>query len=352
MRVHYILLALAALPVLPAQAAVNFCVATSANLRDALNTARSDGEDNGIRLRSGTYTTLAGAAFAATVNDNHSIVISGGWSGTNCTSQAQDPSLTVLQAATGTTSRVLQIDAGSQTQSEISITNLTLRNGSAPVNGYGGCLQLTSPGQGLRVERTIFEGCKATQGTGGALHVDGPLLRVSGNLITDNTSRRAAVSLNVRNTGAGYFNNNTVTGNLPSGTSGQAIGLLAVTGIEARIWFSNNIIWGNNPGTTNFDFDIGQASNVFSYNHLGSYIGATGVQSVGATFGDPGFTSGSLPQLAPSSICRDSGTNHPSGGTPAQDLLGRNRPQGPAIDRGAFEALFIDRIFAAGFESN
>lgn len=350
MRLHCILLALVAMTALPAQAAVNFCVATSTNLRDALNTARSDGEDNGIRLRSGTYTTLQGAAFAATISDNHSIAISGGWSGANCSSQAQDPGLSVLQADPGAASRVLQLEGGVQNQYELSLNNLTLRNGTAPFNGFGGCLLLTALAQNLRVERLIFEGCKAMNGTGAAMHVDGLLMRVSGNLVTDNTSRRAAVSLNVRDGGWGYFNNNTVTGNLSAGATGTAIGLLAVTGTGGRIWFGNNIISGNNPGTTNYDLDIGQADNVFSYNHLGNAIGDAGPQSVGTTFGDPGLTGGSLPQLAPGSICRDSGTNNPTGGTPAQDLLGRNRPQGPRTDRGAFEALFIEAIFTDGFD--
>lgn len=39
--------------------------------------------------------------------------------------------------------------------------------------------------------------------------------------------------------------------------------------------------------------------------------------------------------------------NNPTGGTPAQDLLGRNRPR---TGRGAFEALFIDAIFADSFD--
>ncbi|MCQ4167366.1 choice-of-anchor Q domain-containing protein [Tahibacter harae] len=352
MRLHTILTVLAALSALPAQAATNFCVGTSAELRAALNDVKTDGDDNGIRLRSGTYTTLPGTAFTTTATDNHSITITGGWAGAGCSSQSQDPSLTVLQADPGSASRVLQITGGVLNQYEISLNNLTLRNGDAPVNGYGGCLLLTAQEQNLRVERLIFEGCRATLGTGAALHVDGMLMRVSGNLVTDNTSRRAAVSLNVRDGGWGYVNNNTVTGNLSAGATGTALGLLAVTGVGGRIWFSNNIIWGNNPGTTNFDLDIGLADTVFSYNHLGNAIGNTGPQSVGTTFGDAGFTGGSLPQLAPGSMCRDSGTNNPTGGTPAQDLLGRNRPQGPKTDRGAFEALFIEAIFSDDFDLN
>lgn len=77
---------------------------------------------------------------------------------------------------------------------------------------------------------------------------------------------------------------------------------------------------------------------------------ASSPQSVGTTYGGAGFTGGSLPPLAPGSMCRDSGINNPIGGTPAQDLLGRNRPQGPETDRGAFEALFIDAIFADSFD--
>lgn len=114
------------------------------DLQTALDTARTNGQDDMIYLQTGTYdASTAGAAafeYGPTSNDNMAVILSGGWD-SGYTSQSEDPSLTLLDG--GNNSRVLEIVADS-TGIYITFTleNLTVQNGKS-VNVGGGIYAYT-----------------------------------------------------------------------------------------------------------------------------------------------------------------------------------------------------------------
>jgi hypothetical protein len=109
------------------------------DLQTALDTARTNGQDDMIYLQTGSYdaSTSGAAAFeyGPTSNDNMAVTLSGGWN-SDYTSQSDDPSLTLLDG--GNDSRVLEIVADS-TGITITFTleNLTIQNGQSSNVGGG-----------------------------------------------------------------------------------------------------------------------------------------------------------------------------------------------------------------------
>lgn len=151
-------------------------VSTSAELQAALDTARTNGEDDEIHLNSGTYTTSGGPfTYGTASNDNHSITISGGWSVSNPGFQSADPNLTILDGNNLT--QVLQIDANATgVDITFNIENLSIKNGylNSGTGGAGIFANTGTSGQGsihLTIDNCLFQNNNTSGGySGGAIY--------------------------------------------------------------------------------------------------------------------------------------------------------------------------------------
>jgi hypothetical protein len=120
------------------------------DLQTALDTARTNLEDDTIYLQTGTYdASTAGAQtfeYGSTSNDSMAVTLSGGWN-TDFTSQSDDPSLTLLDG--GDNSRVLEIVADSAgIDITFTLENLTIQNGYTATLGGGIYTFSGTPGSG------------------------------------------------------------------------------------------------------------------------------------------------------------------------------------------------------------
>lgn len=340
--------------VFPALAA-QFCVRSAAELSTALTTAQDNQQDDEIRLRSGTYLLPTGTVFTALVTDNRGLTISGGWGGATetCTGQSSNALNTILQRSAGTPGRVMFLRGGSAVTTEISIRNLSMKYGEAPINGTGGCLDMQSQGQMLRLERVLLQDCLAPLGDGGGAYLSGLQIKVLGNLVQNSEAKRGG-GLYVRvgsGSGDAYINNNTVTANMAVGQSGQGGGLQVFVDGGAQASLANNIAWNNSTGTDRYDVKVeGSGSTSSGNDHIDELGGTFTTGAVNRTTGSPGFVAVQDFRLTAASPCRDSGQAAAAGGVTPLDLVGALRPQGARVDRGAFEFVVSEAIFRGDFE--
>jgi len=127
------------------------------DLQTALDTARTNGEDDTIYMQTGTYdASSSGAAtfeYGTVSNDNMSVTLSGGWN-VDFTSQSDDPSLTLLDG--GNDSRVLEIRADATGVDIIfTLENLTIQNGYSTGLGGGIYANTGSPGSSGSIDLTV-----------------------------------------------------------------------------------------------------------------------------------------------------------------------------------------------------
>ncbi|MFZ0034837.1 MAG: right-handed parallel beta-helix repeat-containing protein [Sedimentisphaerales bacterium] len=116
-----------------------FEVTNSTELQAALNSARTNGEDDTIKLLAATYTTTGSSfSYGTASNDNHSVTLSGGWNA-KFTAQVDDPYATKLDG--NDVNPVLQILANAAgVNITFTIENVTILDGytrSSDVSGAG-----------------------------------------------------------------------------------------------------------------------------------------------------------------------------------------------------------------------
>ena len=328
------LLALLALLVaVPTQAHV-FCVSDSATLATALSIARSNGEDDIVRLVRGTY---VGAGFSFNSSEALGLEISGGYDA-GCASSDHDASHTVLDA--GGLRQVLE----TYTPGAVSLAYLTVQNGVQ--NGSsGGGLQLGGSGAGSAVtlRNLIVRNNSSDYAVGRAVvYVDGEV-RLENNLFVGNSAPgSAALYIYAAMPGSVYLINNTFNANAATSAGNAAVYLNSVgSGVNAYV--SSNIFWGNNA-----DMDFGFfAENVqLSNNDIGILSGSAAGSS-GNVSVDPGFKAADDWHLRPDSPLRDAGLLNPPGGLPSFDIEGQPRSYNASVDMGAYQ--HGDRIFADNF---
>lgn len=340
------------LPLWPAQAVV-YCVHDVTELTTALDAAGDNQQDDEIRIRSGDYAAPVGIPFIASVTDARSLHISGGWSGSNgaCSTRIENATATELRRTDSGNGRIFYIAGGSAAGATITLSNLLLFNGQSISGFAGGCLFMGSSGQPLRVERVIALGCRATSADGGGMYLSGPQLTVTGSLFRGGQANRGGglyLQVNGSN-GVANVVNNTFFGNAAL-QSGQGSGLQILTSAGAQANLANNILWNNDAQSGRADLNIEAGSlAVSSFDHIDRYSGSFAIPPIGTTSGDPAFQSTATPIPRQESVCRDSGLATPPGGAPTVDLLGKARPQGAGLDRGAYEFVPPDSIFADGF---
>lgn len=367
-----LLLVAGALGVGQAPAAV-FCVATGDALASALQTAASNNQDDEIHVRDGTLTRsgISGTVprweykTTGSVDGTRSLLISGGW--TDCSTQVQDATLTVLDAQYQGSTLHFAMDSSS---GSIRVTNLTLTRGLHYGNSLGGPafaanLGVFAPTATLTVKLdhlVVVSGEATTDdnvvggiqvyGSGAAMTID-----VSNNVIAYNSAMKwAGLFVNVED-GTVTVNNNSIFGNSASGDSMYVLGVgFALLNSTGHSYVANNVIVTNTRGNgAAADFQNLTANSYLRNNHIGvSNYNVVPSYNLNPTTGDPGWTiTGIYPTPNAVSKLRDSGTNAPFGGVGTFDVAGNPRIANATVDRGAVEAAPnapSDRIFADGFQ--
>jgi hypothetical protein len=146
---------------------VTFCVGDATALQNALMTANSNGEDDIVKIKPGTYAGGSGVAFAYSTSQSDAITISGGWvdlSIFDCVLQIGDPTDTVLSGSD--VRPVLQM-SGSGTSADMTLENLTIRDGNGAE--FGGLRMSSGNFFGdLLVDRVYFVDNVSATFNGGA----------------------------------------------------------------------------------------------------------------------------------------------------------------------------------------
>jgi hypothetical protein len=157
--------------------AYTFLVTNSTQLQNALNTARTNGEDDEIRLTYGTYNATGPFTYGTASNDNHSVTLSGGWNPLIPGFQSNDAEATVLDG--NNLNPVLQIDANAASVNiTFNIENLTIENGYARSADYAGAGILAFAGSNgninLTLNNCVMQNNNADNGkSGGAIYSEG-----------------------------------------------------------------------------------------------------------------------------------------------------------------------------------
>lgn len=327
-------------------AADTFCVATAAQLEGALIVAGLNGEDDEIRLRSGTYTSPSSVGFRYLPapdgpDESSHLAISGGWSGSGCTRYGSLAQATVLKGAFGPVLRLVAQGGG-----KYEISNLTITQGASGP-GVGALDVRTAANQGplVALERARFVG---NQGFAALQIETDKSIRVIGSLFAENLlTLGGGGSAIVRRTGT-VGNPAVVILNTVTANAATHAGFF--TGLRLENWGTDetvivdNIFWGNQGG----DVLLFGPIEPFSFNDFGVVDGVwTGTGNLSV---DPEFVS--LPagdyRLRSGSPMIDSGINTGLVYPPEWDLLGQSRPLS-SYDRGAYE--YHPPLFADGFES-
>ena len=358
-------LALTLLAAAPAAGAADFCAATAEALQQHLDSASANAQPDLVRIAAGTYVAPENGFIynAQAITEPHALVLEGGWTGNGndpCgTPPVGDPLLTVLDG--GGPERIMWMRLS--TTSQLTVRWLSFENG-----GDGG-LQIDAPftaeftGE-VVVENNAFIGNTGIAGGGLSANLQpfgtGALLRVAGNLFVDNhatddsgAARIWGVASPPGTTAARlHVIGNTVLWNTTAATGEVARGGLEIAGSDLvdRV-VANNLLWDN----ASADLALFSASGwVLLHNDVQDTIGFEAAVDVGNLSVDPGLQScaGCAPwALAEDSPLVDAGA-HPLSADlwtlPTQDLAGRARVAGMAVDIGALELAVA--VFADGFE--
>jgi hypothetical protein len=337
----------------PVASAATFCVNSMVALQAAMDTAKSNGEDDTIRMLAGNY------AFGARMlsKEPHSIRIVGGY-GTACIVPTGETTTLSGEGVVRPISIYNRFGA-------IEVSRLTFVNGlGGDEFGGAGGMALFSDSGNIRVELNRFIFNRSDVGDSGALIAitEGGELVIRNNLFFGNSAPAVgAATLIQNNDGTAFVSSNTIYGN--QSDNGSQFGSPVAGGLQLGVWntdgqtngarfqLSNNIIWGN---TGNGAVDMRTESpNVRFANDIGSVGGAEAVPIASAMEQNvaPGFASCAFPcfnfELTRNSPLVDAGLDNPAGGSTTSDLAGKPRTIGPFIDIGAFEN---DLLFADGFE--
>lgn len=347
--------------------AATFCATNALELSTALNDAAGNGEDDVIRVATGTYDgggihdfDYAPAAFEGG-DVGTSLVVEGGYTPffDNPCGQilVEDPLLTILDG--GDVRRALELHV--REGSDITIRLLTFANGtpSADPFFYGGGLSYRALGGGdgsLTIERNAFLANHAHSGGGLAVYQATAALRVINNLFISN-SADACGAAHVRKVDgpapfdAAFITNNTVIGNTRTTTGVGGGGGICAYVEDSDMFLYNNNLWGNDLNDLYLD---GPGNLSVRNNNFEVRDGVEPSLEVGNISVEPVYEGGLLDFTpARTSPLVDAGLTggDPDGGPwylTEFDLRAKARLVGPDVDIGAYEN---ERIFTNGFET-
>lgn len=334
---------------IPSEAAT-WCVGTAEELRDALFASRDNGQHDTIRLKPGTYEpTDGGVAFAFNNTEDFDLTLEGGYTsvvGNPCFLPLQGPAATVLSGAGSR--RVLQFLGQAGTSGNITIRNLTVRNGNSAADG-GGMIVGGASGYlgGVTLDRLIVRNNVAAT-FGGGIIGSGTSFTISNSLLTLNEcgSSSCAMSLTV-NESSGTVRTRVIGNTIVINTcsDGDCIAGGVRVGGSARAQIANNAFGFNAHADVRLDTATDLLNNRYDA-RTGQVpaIDAGNLVGVDARFADPLSLDF---RLHVSSPLIDGGID----GLPLGpfDLDRMNRLDGPRPDIGAYE--FPNALFRHGFES-
>ncbi|MFC3193611.1 right-handed parallel beta-helix repeat-containing protein [Marinicella sediminis] len=235
------LLSLTSLPV----AAAEFCVGTATELRNALNIASGNNQDDDIRVELGVFASN-GSTFQYNETQGFDLRISGGWIDffdNDCGIQSPNQPLGTILDGSETT-RALYIRASGD--ADIEVTNLTFRNGVSSQSGGGlNIVRVNNLNSGeVTIANNVFISNQATFGS--AMSVSSAdTFHLRNNLVIDNNALvRYAVQVVQNDANGIYFNNNTVTGNT-SDLLDESGGVYLSTSGSSNLLVANNVLNGN-----------------------------------------------------------------------------------------------------------
>jgi hypothetical protein len=340
--------------------AASFCVGSSTELKNALQTASSNGEADSIRIESGVYAgNSATIAFAYATSQDFALLIAGGYESNPpsqmCYRQHRQPSETILTGSNAR--RVMQLFGTGGTHGDISLSNLTIRDGYTSGAGYIGGLDVGGAAGfsgDVKVSHVIFEHNTSTHSGSGGMRIgsDGGQVAVRDNLFLHNrcNSSNCAFSATVNypssSTARAFFGNNTIVANTCTQGALSCACTGARTGGSARSVIYNNAFAFNGNGDLCLQ---GGPAELFN-NAVGPISGTPDIESGTVIAPDPGFVNpfgfDYRPALA-SPLVNQGTDEFPIS---LDDLDGHDRVSDGAVDIGAYENG--DRIFTDGFEDS
>lgn len=356
------LCACATLLIAQAAHAATFCVSTSSQLQDALTEAGSNGADDVIRIKTGTYDIaipFVAVAFTYETSENFDVTLQGGWAGNGdaCSRRSLNPASTVL---TGSGSKaVLWMSGAPGSRGDMIVQQLTIRDGNSTDYGagmrIGGNSGLTGFEGDLIVERVYFDNNNTDAWAAGLAVETGGGVRVRDNVFRSNSCGVNACAgelfafaddaVEVRQT----FGNNTLVGNVcnDDASSSCTTGGFLINGwidYMPRTSVHNNL-FALNDGN---DLQLIQDSHVdVMYNNINQMSGIAESDFGNLHVINPHFVSlldDDFRLLGDSPMRNAGGNGFPYG---ADDFDGAARVQEGRVDIGAFE---YDGIYAGGFE--
>lgn len=344
--IHAIVAAVCAIAMSTPASAANFCVGTRAQAQAALDASVNNGQVDVIRFRTGVIDVFSTLDYdSSQPADNLSLTLTGGFN-SDCSARSGETALDGNSVA-----QILQLEI--RDAQSVTIDRLTFMRGRNTSYGanVSAVLYDTTASPSLRIDNSVFLSGESdgTDTSAGGLYVSGAgTLRIRNNLFVGNMAEGApAMSINLN--GNGYITGNTITGNVVTDASGDAMYVRGASA-QTEIWLTNNILWANDADRDLYlqgEDVIGLTRNdIGSRNTVGLLPGSINNVSVDPQFAPCGFLCYSKP-LKRSSPLVDAGTNTPEGGMPLIDLFGADRTVGPAVDIGAYE---LDILFEDGFQ--
>lgn len=334
----------------PASAA-DFCVATSTELQAALDSAGDNGEDDTIRLITGTYVVPPGGFYYYS-SEPYGLNIEGDYEEFMSDCARFTPPTPWDTILTGEDLYpVMYLYTLSTTWHTVRVESLTFQNGlytGSGVQAGGLSIQGTNGTKSnIKVENNLFI-ANESQSVAGALSTgaDGTL-KVINNFFIGNQGGAYATASLINNGDGSLFScidivNNTVAGNI----SATGHGGIRVGGNCSLCNIDNNILYGNENDDLILQTSLGLACRLY-HNDLQDYSG-TPLSMSGNMNVDPGYIGFLNYRLAPGSPLVDAGIERYMVTIPVTDMDALPRVVGPAIDIGAFER---QTLFDDGFEN-
>jgi hypothetical protein len=320
-----------------------FCVSTATELQNALTDASDGGmyagENNAVRIMTGTYLTGATSGNApfhySSTNASGQLSVTGGYS-VGCPFQhSLDPSGSVLDGNHATA--VLTIAS----KQSVEVTSLTLRNGENTSGASAAGLAVDVNGGYALVQGNIIRGNHTTTAVGGLyVQVKGAgYALIYSNLLRDNSADQRFGAADILDNGTvGTIAHNTFVHNTTS-ASGMNGGVY-YGGSASNMFIDDNIFWGN----TNAGLQLGSTAVTLQFNDYDMLGGLA-----------PGTSMGNL-QVNPQFVDQAGGDFRLSTGSPLlgaapshislTDLQGYTFPPNGKGDIGAY----AQTIFTDGFE--
>ncbi|HKE47215.1 MAG TPA: choice-of-anchor Q domain-containing protein [Rhodanobacteraceae bacterium] len=344
-----VLAGLLASAALPAQADV-FCVGSEASAQAAIDTARTNGQADYIKLEAGVYSLTTGLQYSTGGSSDHEILILSGGFDAGCNDRT---GTTILDGQDTVRPLSLQLFDSDL----VFVDHLTLIRGYATGSPYGGNMEVDlfdqSGASEARLDYMRFVLGKADANSGGLYVTGWGKFQLRNSLIAYNEAPSSpAGSVNLH--GEAWLVSNTIAKNLDNDATEGFAYYMNGQDNGSHFWLSNNVLWGNE----NTGLDLYMLETGTTYDLIDNDIGAMtdtelgpasgGNISVDPLFGSCGFLCFDLP-LTRASPLVDAGTDTPPGDLTFYDLFGQDRIIGPHTDIGAYE---LETIFADGFEDN